>query len=120
MAVKDRLQRRMVIFASRQILQNNGKGERKMSVNIVIPTLLRKLTGDSDLVELEAGTITEVLEKLDENYPGFRARVCEPGGDLRQFINIYVNGEDIRFLDNLSTSIPSGAEVSIVPAIAGG
>jgi molybdopterin synthase sulfur carrier subunit len=91
-----------------------------MSVNIVIPTLLRKLTGDSDLVELEAGTVKEVLDKLEDNYPGFRARVCEPDGDLRQFINIYVNGEDIRFLEHLSTPLPSGAEVSIVPAIAGG
>jgi molybdopterin synthase sulfur carrier subunit len=91
-----------------------------MSVNIVIPTLLRKLTADSDLVELEAGTVQEALDKLDVNYPGFRARVCEQNGDLRQFINIYINGEDIRFLENLSTPLPSGAEVSIVPAIAGG
>ena len=91
-----------------------------MAVNIVIPTLLRKLTNDSDLVELEAGTVQEVLDRLDETYPGFRARVCEQNGDLRQFINIYVNGEDIRFLENLSTPLPGGAEVSIVPAIAGG
>lgn len=91
-----------------------------MSVNIVIPTLLRKLTGDADLIELEAATVQEVLVKLDEKYPGFRARVCEPSGELRQFINLYVNGEDIRFLDNLATPLPSGAEVSIVPAIAGG
>jgi molybdopterin synthase sulfur carrier subunit len=91
-----------------------------MSINIVIPTLLRKLTGDSDLVELEAATVQEVLDKLDASYPGFRARVCDPSGDLRQFINIYINGEDIRFLENLSTPIPGGAEVSIVPAIAGG
>ena len=91
-----------------------------MSINIVIPTLLRKLTADADLIELEATTVQEALDKLEENYPGFRARVCDPSGDLRQFINIYINGEDIRFLENLSTPIPGGAEVSIVPAIAGG
>ncbi|MBI3649805.1 MAG: MoaD/ThiS family protein [Acidobacteria bacterium] len=91
-----------------------------MAINIVIPTLLRNLTGNADLVELEAATVEEALHKLDETYPGFRARVCEPSGDLRQFINIYINGEDIRFLDNLASPIPGGAEVSIVPAIAGG
>jgi molybdopterin converting factor small subunit len=91
-----------------------------MPISIIIPTLLRKLTADADQVEIEAATVEEALDTLDTNFPGFRARVCEPSGDLRQFINIYINGEDIRFLDNLSTPIPGGAEVSIVPAIAGG
>lgn len=71
-------------------------------------------------VEIETGTVAEILARLDIRYPGFRARVCEESGQLRRFINVYVDGEDIRFLDNLSTLVPDGAELSIVPAIAGG
>jgi molybdopterin synthase sulfur carrier subunit len=91
-----------------------------MSLRIIIPTAFRRLTGAADAVDVDARTIDELLQRLDEHYPGFRSRVCEPNGDLRRFINIYVNGEDIRFLERLSTTIPEGAEVSIVPAIAGG
>ena len=91
-----------------------------MSLTIIIPTPLRRLTSNQDTVEIDAGTIREVIERLDERYPGFRSRVCDDSGQLRRFINIYVNGEDVRFLDNLATRIPEGAELSIVPAIAGG
>ena len=91
-----------------------------MALNVIIPTALRKFADNTDTVEIEAGTVCEVLDRLDEQYPGFRARLCEENGNLRRFINIFVDGEDIRFLDNLSTPIPKGAEVSIVPAIAGG
>ena len=91
-----------------------------MALNVIIPTALRKFADNTDAIELEASTVNEVLEKLDEQYPGFRARLCEEDGNLRRFINIFVDGEDIRFLDNLSTTVPTGAEVSIVPAIAGG
>jgi molybdopterin synthase sulfur carrier subunit len=82
--------------------------------------LLRRLTGNADTVEVQANTVHEVLDRLDERYPGFRSRVCEETGELRRFINIYIDGEDVRFLDNLATCVPERAEVSIVPAIAGG
>jgi molybdopterin synthase sulfur carrier subunit len=92
----------------------------EMSLRVIIPTPLRKAAGDSEAVEVEPGTIREIIDSLDQRYPGFGARLCDDTGGLRRFINIYVNGEDVRFLDNLSTSVADGAEVSIVPAIAGG
>ena len=91
-----------------------------MSQKVIIPTLLRRLTDNADAVEVEATTVRDILDRLDERYPGFRARVCEETGELRRFINIYVDGEDVRFLENLATRVPERAEVSIVPAIAGG
>lgn len=91
-----------------------------MSLKLTIPTALRRLTGDADVVEVEPGTIQEIIDRLDAYYSGFRNRVCEDDGKLRRFINIYVDGEDIRFLDNLSTRVPDGSELSIVLAIAGG
>ena len=91
-----------------------------MSLKLTIPTALRRITADADVVEVEPGTIREIIAQLDESYSGFRSRVCEDEGKLRRFINIYVDGEDIRFLDNLSTRVPDGAELSIVLAIAGG
>ncbi|HKQ07764.1 MAG TPA: ubiquitin-like small modifier protein 1 [Blastocatellia bacterium] len=91
-----------------------------MSQKVIIPTLLRRLTDNADAVEVDAATVRDILDRLDERYPGFRARVCEETGELRRFINIYVDGEDVRFLDNLATTVPERAEISIVPAIAGG
>ena len=91
-----------------------------MSLKLTIPTALRRLTGNADVVEVEPGTIREIIDRLDEYYSGFRNRVCEDDGKLRRFINNYVDGEDIRFLDNLSTRVPDGSELSIVLAIAGG
>lgn len=91
-----------------------------MPPTIFIPTPLRKFAGNSEAVEVEAGTVDEILNKVDEQHPGFRARLCHDTGELRRFINIYINGEDVRFLKNLSTPVPEGAEVSIIPAIAGG
>ena len=91
-----------------------------MSLTLTIPTALRRLTAGADVIEVEPGTVHEIIARLDESYSGFRSRVCEPDGQLRRFINIYVNGEDIRFLNNLSTPVPDGAELSIILAIAGG
>jgi len=91
-----------------------------MSLKLTIPTALRRVTGDEDVVEVETGTVREIITNVDQAYPGFRDRVCEDDDKLRRFINIYVDGEDIRFLDNLATSVPDGAELSIVLAIAGG
>ena len=91
-----------------------------MSLKVVIPTPLRKFTSGVDLVEVEAGTVQQVLDKLDSKYPGFRSSVCDESGSLRRFINIYLDGEDVRFLENLSTPAEDGSEIAIVPAISGG
>ena len=91
-----------------------------MSNKVIIPTLLRRLTENADTIEVEADTVKDILDRLDERYPGFRARVCETSGELRRFINIYVDGEDVRFLENLSTEAKDGSEIAIVPAISGG
>ena len=91
-----------------------------MSLKVVIPTPLRRFTAGADLVEVDAGTVGQVLDHLDSRYPGFRASVCDENGSLRRFINIYIDGEDVRFLENLSTPVSDGAEVAIVPAISGG
>ena len=91
-----------------------------MSLKVVIPTPLRKFTSGADSVEVEAATIQEVLDNLDSRYPGFRDSVCDETGTLRRFINIYVDGEDVRFLENLATPVTEASEVAIVPAISGG
>lgn len=91
-----------------------------MSIQITIPGPLRRFTAEDPLVEVQADTVNEILDELDEKYPGFRSRLCEDNGKLRRFFNIYVDGEDVRFLDNLTTPVKTGSEVSIIPAIAGG
>lgn len=91
-----------------------------MAVKVKIPTPLRSLTGDADTVMAEGGTLAEVVAALDATYPGMRDRVCEDTGELRRFVNVYVNGEDVRFLSGIQTNVEDGDEVSIVPAVAGG
>jgi molybdopterin converting factor small subunit len=91
-----------------------------MSLKVVIPAPLRKFTSGAELVEVEATTVKEVLDRVDSRFPGFRDSVCDESGSLRRFINIYYNGEDVRFLENLATPVQDGAEVAIVPAISGG
>ena len=91
-----------------------------MSLKVVIPAPLRKYTQGADTVEVEPGTVEEVLDTLNSRFPGFRNSVCDESGSIRRFINIYINGEVVRFLDNLSTRVTDGAEVAIVPAISGG
>ncbi len=91
-----------------------------MSVSVKIPTQLRSVTGgDSETTVDEAGTVGEVLDGLYDRYDGLRDRIAEDG-DLRRFVNVYVGGEDIRFLDGLDTSVEDGDEVTILPAVAGG
>jgi molybdopterin synthase sulfur carrier subunit len=85
-----------------------------------IPTPLRKFTGGSDEVSVAGGTVAQLVADMESHYPGIKDRLCEPDGRVRRFVNIYVNGDDIRFLANLDTAIKDGDEVSIVPAIAGG
>ncbi len=91
-----------------------------MALTIHIPTALRKFTKDEESIEVNAQTVADILNRIEERHAGFRSRVCDNNGELRRFINIYVNGEDVRFLDNLATRVPDGAEVSIIPAISGG
>ena len=91
-----------------------------MSVQVKIPSPLRRLTGGQSSVEANASTVGECLEDLERLFPGIRERLCDPQGEIQQFVNIYVNGEDVRFLQELATPLQSGDEVSIVPAIAGG
>jgi sulfur-carrier protein len=91
-----------------------------MTYRILIPTPLKRFAGNADSVEVDAATVKDIIDTLEERYPGFRNRLCDEGGQLRRFINVYINGEDVRFLNNLATKIPEGAEVSIIPAIAGG
>ncbi len=92
-----------------------------MAVTVRIPAPLRKLTKEQDTVTAnESGTLAELIESLEAEYPGMKERICDETGDLRRFVNVYVNGEDVRFLSGLETAIAEGAEVSIVPAVAGG
>ena len=91
-----------------------------MSVKVRIPAPLRKLTKDLATVESNATTIEAVLADLEKNYPGIKERLCDETGQVRRFINIFVNGEDIRFKDGIKTTIDANAEISIIPAIAGG
>ena len=91
-----------------------------MSVLIRIPTPLRRMTNGESKVEIDSSDVGDMVEKLDSSYPGLKARLVDENGDLRYFINIYLNGEDVRFLQGLDTATKSGDEVSIVPAVAGG
>jgi molybdopterin synthase sulfur carrier subunit len=85
-----------------------------------IPTPLRKLTEGKEEVTAPGATIAEVIASLEKSYPGIKARICDEKGDVRRFVNIFANEEDIRFLQNLDTPVSDKDEISIVPAIAGG
>ncbi len=87
---------------------------------VLIPTPLRKLTNDLESVSAAGATIDELIENLDRAHPGLKERICDEAGAVRRFVNIYVNGEDIRFLEEKATPVQEADEVSIVPAIAGG
>ncbi len=91
-----------------------------MSIVVGIPTPLRRVTDGEDKVSVEGGTLDGVINAMDAQYPGIRGRLCDDDGQLRNFVNVYVNGEDVRFLDGLETATKSGDEISIVPAVAGG
>ena len=91
-----------------------------MPVPVRIPTPLRRFTGDRAEVSVKAAEISSVLDRLFEEYPGLRSHLLNEDRTLRAFVNIYVNDEDIRFLDGLKTPVGDGDSVSIVPAIAGG
>jgi sulfur-carrier protein len=88
-------------------------------ITVRIPTPLRSLTGGNEQVEVSGATLREVIEALEKQHPGIKDRLLDEKG-VRRFVNIYVGDEDSRFLDGLETKLSSGAEISIVPAIAGG
>lgn len=91
-----------------------------MSVSVKIPTPLRKLTAEQDTVSGEGDSLAQIIIDLESSYPGLKERLCDDAGELRRFVNIFVNGEDVRFLSGLQTPLKTGDEVSIVPAVAGG
>jgi molybdopterin synthase sulfur carrier subunit len=91
-----------------------------MAVHVRIPTPLRKLTNDLELVEVAPGTVAGAITELQRMFPGIAERLIDEKGEVRRFVNVYVNEEDIRFLDNQDTKIKDGDEISIIPAIAGG
>ena len=88
--------------------------------SVRIPTPLRKLTADLDEVNISASNVSELIETMESQYPGIKDRLCDEEGNVRRFINLYVNNEDIRFLNGKDTELNEGDVVSIIPAIAGG
>jgi sulfur-carrier protein len=91
-----------------------------MPKKVRIPTPLRKLTNNEELIEINAATIGEAITELQTRFPGIRERLVDDKGEVRRFVNVYVNEEDIRFLKNRETPLKDGDEISIIPAIAGG
>lgn len=91
-----------------------------MSVTVRIPTPLRTFTDGVEEVKVEGKNIGEIISNLEVNYKGIKERICDDSGQIRRFINFYLNDEDIRFLNNLETPVKDGDYISVVPAIAGG
>ena len=91
-----------------------------MPKKVRIPTPLRKLTNNEELVEINATNIGDAITELQSRFPGIAERLVDEKGEVRRFVNVYVNEEDIRFLKNRETPLKDGDEVSIIPAIAGG
>lgn len=91
-----------------------------MAINVRIPTPLRKLTQEKDTVQATGATIQQLLDNLEHQYPGLKERLCDEKGELRRFVNLYLNDEDIRFAQGKATPVKDGDEIAIIPAIAGG
>lgn len=91
-----------------------------MNVRVRVPTPLRKFTQGSDEVDANGDTVLSMIEDLEQNHPGIKERIMDDSGKVRRFVNVYVNGDDIRFLKNVDTALKDGDNISIVPAIAGG
>lgn len=91
-----------------------------MPNTVRIPTPLRKLTNEQDVVTATGANVEEILGDLEKNFPGLKERICDGDGKVRRFVNIFLNDEDIRFLSETTTPVKDGDEISIVPAIAGG
>jgi sulfur-carrier protein len=91
-----------------------------MALRVRVPTPLRKFTKGADEVSAQGDNVRAMVEDLEKNFPGIKERICDETGKIRRFVNVYVNGDDIRFLQNLDTALKEGDSISIVPAIAGG
>lgn len=91
-----------------------------MAVTVRVPTTLRPLSGGNKQVEVDPGTLSEVITSLESAHPGFADRLLDDDGDLRKFVNIFVDDDDVRYLDGLNTAVADGITVSIIPAVAGG
>ena len=91
-----------------------------MAIKVRIPTPLMKLTDNQSEVSAEGKTISDIINNLENQFNGIKDRICEENGAPRRFINIYINEEDIRFLEGEKTTVKDGDEISIIPAIAGG
>ena len=91
-----------------------------MAVTVRVPTTLRPLSGGDKLVEVASGTLAEVIASLEAAHPGFADRLLDDDGALRKFVNIFVDDDDVRYLDGLATVVADGITVSIIPAVAGG
>ncbi|MBD2436287.1 MoaD/ThiS family protein [Nostoc sp. FACHB-110] len=91
-----------------------------MAVTVLVPTALQQFTNNQATIECSGNNIFELFESLEKNCPGIKARLCDEKGQPRRFLNLYVNSEDIRFLEGIATQLKDGDEVSIVPAVAGG
>ena len=91
-----------------------------MSVHVRIPTILRTYTNGESEVSASGGTLGEVLDSLEDSYPGIRGRIVDEQGAIRRFVNVYVGNDDVRFLEALATATPDGSSVSVIPAVAGG
>jgi len=91
-----------------------------MPIHVRIPTPLRKLTHNEELIPVAANTVGAAIAELQSRYPGIKERLLDEQGAVRRFVNVYVNEEDIRFLQNQQTPLKDGDEISIIPAIAGG
>jgi molybdopterin synthase sulfur carrier subunit len=91
-----------------------------MTIPVRIPTPLRKLTNNQEVVEAEGSTVSDIIESLETSYPGLKERICDEQDQIRRFVNVFLNDEDIRFLQDTKTPVKPGDEISIVPAIAGG
>jgi sulfur-carrier protein len=91
-----------------------------VTAHVRIPTILRTYTDGESEVTAAGATLSEVLDDLDTNYAGIKGRILDDNGELRRFVNVYVGNDDVRFLDNLQTPTPDGAQISVIPAVAGG
>ena len=91
-----------------------------MATIVRIPTPLRRVTNGQDKVDAEGATLREIIESMESQFPGIKARICDDDGNLRNFVNVFVNGEDVRFMDGVDSATSDGDEISIVPAVAGG
>lgn len=91
-----------------------------MSVSVRVPPVFRPMTGGATQVEVEGSTVAEVLAALDAAHPGFSAKLLDPEGKLVRYVNVFVDDDDIRFMDGMDTPVPAGTTVSIMQAVAGG